>query len=160
MSDETIPDFEGAAPKNRKKKRKYTRRPVSEKPGYVPRPKPASNLALTEIDSRLAQAIRDRAEAMGRVSELVHWQDRLGRLEQEINSLIGFQQRLSGKGQIDRVDIHGQTSDGRFTPPLASALPFSHLTPIPEGVTSIPSRQPKPTTPNQADIVGNEGGFS
>src|SRR5208283_6237304 len=159
MSDETIPDFEGAAPKNRKKKRKYTR--VSEKqPGYVPRPKPASNLALTEIDSRLAQAIRDRAEAMGRVSELVHWQDRLSRLEQEINSLIGFQQRLSGKGQIDRVDIHGQTSDGRFTLPLASALPFSHLTPIPEGVTSIPSRQPKPTTPNQADIVGNEGGFS
>jgi hypothetical protein len=127
---------------------------------------PASTMANAEIDSRLAQAIRDRAKAMQMVSKLVHWQDRLNRLEQEINSLIGFQQRLSG--QVDRVDIYGQSADGRITSaPIASALPgqlpspFSHLNPIPVGVTSIPTKtaNPKPSGGNVADIAG-EGGFS
>ena len=128
--------------------------------------KRTEQLANAEIDNRLAQAIRDRSKAIQMVSRLVHWQDRLARLEQEINSLIGFQQRLTG--QIDRVDIYGQTADGRITSaPIASALPgqlpapFSHLNPIPDGVTSIPTKvaHPKPSGGNVADVAG-EGGFS
>lgn len=112
-------------------------------------------LAKVEIDARLAQAIRDRAQAMKQVSKLVHWQDRLARLEQEINSLIGFQQRLSGRA-VDRVEMLPVPAPVF----LAPANFGGHLTPIPDGVTSIPARQPKPTTPNQADTIAGEGGFS
>ena len=167
MTQDLVIDPLPEAPKKRLK-RKYTRRAVREE---VKPKRQTANLAGVEIDARIAQAIRDRAEAMVNVSKLVYWQDRLARIEQEINSLIGFQQRLSGKGQIDRVDIHGQTSDGRFTPPLASVPPYSHLTPPTtygghmadiSGVSSIPTKvaNPKPSHGNVAEIVGGEGGFS
>lgn len=123
-----------------------------------PRNAGATSLAKTEIDSRLAQAIRDRAKAMQQVSKLVHWQDRLARLEQEINSLIGFQQRLSG------MPISTPEQQSSLVEVLRAGIPMTsfggHLAPIPDGVTSIPARQPKPTSPNQADVVGGEGGFS
>lgn len=113
-----------------------------------------SNLAKAEIDSRLAAAIRDRAKAMQMVSKLVHWQDRLMRLEQEINSLIGFQQRLSGSPT--------QLTDAtrRLLPDAPTTFP-GHLAAIPEGVTSIPTKaaNPKPSGGNVAGIAG-EGGFS
>jgi hypothetical protein len=148
--------------KKRKAKRRYVRRPPVEEGAQPKRPKPSS-LANAEIDSRIAQAIRDRAEAMTRVSELIHWQDRLARLEQEINSLIGYQQRLSG---VDRIDIHGATSDGRYTPILSSSpiqtAPFAgHMAPIPEGVGSIPTKtpNPRPSGGNAVDIA-KEGGFA
>jgi hypothetical protein len=116
------------------------------------------SLANAEIDARLAQAIRDRAKAIAMVSKLVHWQDRLSRLEQEINSLIGFQQRLSGSPM--------QLTDAtRTLLPPASVSPgavFSHLNPIPEGVTSIPTKvaNPKPSGGNVAAEFMNDKGFS
>lgn len=141
-SDKKLPEGIDIVPVTKKR----SRSPSHEKKS------PASNLALAEIDSRLAQAIRDRAEALGKISELVHWQDRLGRLEQEINSLIGFQQRLSGSPMA-------LTDSTRVLLP-AEPSTFSHLNPIPDGVTSVPTRQPKPTTPNVAEKISGEGGFS
>ena len=91
---------------------------------------------------------------MQMVSKLAHWNDRLGRLEQEINSLIGYKQRL--ENGVERVEIYGQTSDGRITPaPL-----FSHLNEIPDTVTSIPAKQSIVTKRNVAQISEGEGGFS
>lgn len=122
-----------------------------------PRNAGATSLAKTEIDSRLAQAIRDRAKAIQQVSKLVHWQDRLARLEQEINSLIVFQQRLSGRAVL-AASVAGYTN---LSASVDSPTPYpGHAAPIPDGVTSIPARKPKPTSPNQADFVGGEGGFS
>lgn len=124
-----------------------------------PRSSGATSLAKAEIDSRLAQAIRDRAKASQQVSRLVHWQDRLARLEQEINSLIGFQQRLNG--HTGMTIPRNEEEFRRLSTGLETPTPYpGHAAPIPEGVTSIPSRQPKPTSPNQADFVGGEGGFS
>lgn len=119
------------------------------------------NLANAEIDSRLAAAIRDRAKAMQMVSKLAHWQDRLARLEQEINSLIGFQQRLSGKTAPDTAAgvLIAQVPGFRpFEPP-----PFAgRLADIPDGVTSIPTKvaNPKPSGSNVAEEFMNDKGFS
>lgn len=123
-----------------------------------------SSQANDEIDSRLAQAIRDRAKAMQMVSKLVHWQDRLARLEQEINSLIGFQQRLYGRSEIPYQMPDGRQVDGSslIITNIQPPTPFTgHLSPIPDGVTSIPTKvaNPKPSGGNMADIAG-EGGFS
>jgi hypothetical protein len=118
-------------------------------------PKVASQSEI-EIDSRLAQAIRDRAKAMAMVSKLVHWQDRLARLEQEINSLIGFQQRLTG--QID-------DSYKGVAPLMAPAGPPSfagHLADIPPGVSSIPTKTARatPSGGNVADQFLDDKGFT
>jgi hypothetical protein len=166
MSEEVIPEVEGVEPQ----KRKYTRRKKVREPRALRTPAPPKpllppSLALVEIDSRLAEAIRDRAEAMRMVSELVHWQDRLGRLEQEINSLIGFQQRLTGQAHSNPqwagieplLDAHKSAAGTPIPAPT-----FSHLNPIPEGVTSVPTKvaNPKPSHGNVAATVGGEGGFS
>jgi hypothetical protein len=144
-----------------KQKRKYTRhikiRPLRQSRQPTP-PKPAAKLADAEIDTRLAQAIRDRSKAMQMVSKLAYWQDRLMRIEQEINSLIGFQQRLMGQsGQAAAVPI-STFPPPNFTPPPAYA---GHLASISPEVTSIPTKvaNPKPSGGNVADIAG-EGGFS
>ena len=133
--------------------------------------KRTEQLANAEIDSRLAQAIRDRAQAIKQVSKLVHWQDRLMRLEQEINSLIGYKQRLSGNPESFATPVP-QLGIASLTPPMPLMGYAGDARPVPQpqfpghlggnldGVTSIPTRQPKPTTPNQADAIGNEGGFS
>src|ERR1700690_3083594 len=126
--------------------------------------KPRPSLPNDEIDSRWGAAIRDRAAAMKQVSKLVHWQDRLARLEQEINSLIGFKQRLNG-GTDSPVQY-------KITPILPISEPRPPFNPAPnafpghlagnlDGVTSIPTKvaNPKPSGANVADIVG-EGGFS
>jgi hypothetical protein len=99
---------------------------------------------------------------MAKVSELVHWQDRLSRLENEINSLIGYQQRLSGQTRTTQqsVDEILRLRTGTEAP-LVMPPTFSHLNPIPEGVTSVPTKvaSPKPSHGNAADLVGGEGGF-
>lgn len=157
-SDNTEQAVNVAPKKKRKSKRRWTRRQLSTEDTQPKRK--ATNLAGAEIDSRIAQAIRDRAEAMAKVSELVHWQDRLQRLEQEINSLIGFQQRLSGNHGVPLAQVESGYS--RLRTGLESpAPPFSHLAAIPDGVTSIPTKvsNPKPSGGNVADLA-DEGGFS
>jgi len=154
-------ELENAVPevprKRRKTKRHYARKSVSERPGYVPRPK-SSSLALAEIDGRLAQAVRDRAEAMGKVSELIHWQDRLQRLEQEINSLIGFQQRLSGNPEPFVTPVP-QLGIASLTPPTSYP---GHMVDI-GNVTSIPAGKEPKITPSRGNVgpdIAGEGGFS
>ena len=129
-----------------KVKRAYHRKP---KPVDSPKIQPNGSKAQAEIDNRIAQAIMDRATAIENVSKLTYWQDRLMRINQEIESLIGFQQRLSGQPA------------GSMAVPPSVVTGFSHTESIPAGISSIPApRGPKPTTPNMGPEVIREGGFS
>jgi hypothetical protein len=100
------------------------------------------NSAIAELDQRLAEAVRERGEAYRQVSELLMWQTRLQRVEQEINSLIEMKHRLNG-GTAPAV-----------VPSPASFQAFGEL---PSGVGSIPTRQPQPANPVAAAL--GEGGF-
>lgn len=125
----------------------------TKKPKRTRHSKP-DNLANSEIDKRLAQAIVDRAKALQMCSKLAYWQDRLQRVTQEIDSLINFQQRLLGK---EIMTISAAPSPIEVHAPSA----FSHLADI-SGAGSIPTppRQPKPTHGNVVEKVIDEGGFS
>lgn len=113
----------------------------------------ATNLALEEIDRRLAEALTEKSAAMANVSKLLYWQDRLQRITQEIESLIGYQQRLTG--QTSSI-IPPPISVGSTT----TGIPFVVGAPVPPGVTSAPVRQPAPSGTNLADTIGSEGGFA
>jgi len=131
-----MPDTEVVLPRRKRKPR-------------VDKPRVGSK-ALDQIDTRLAEALAEKEAALTNVSKLVYWQDRLTRVNQEIESLIGYQQRLTGQ--------------------TAAAIPFSSspVVPIPwyigaavpTGVTSAPAKQPAPSGSNMADEIGSEVGFS
>lgn len=123
----------------------------------VPRAGAVPSKALAEIDRRLTQAIADRMEASKNVSKLVYWQQKVIALEQEINTLIGYAQQLSGKPavppripQVDPMEVLAKTS-------------YSFTGDIPSNIGSIPAserpRGPRPTSTNAGDEVKNEGGF-
>lgn len=118
---------------------------------------PNGSAAMQEIDSRLAQALAERAVATKKVSALLYYQDRLTRLNQEIESLIGFQQRLMG--------LPAPAPVVTVTPDDVSAklvAAFSHTAEIPAGMGSMPTKRGPAPTPNgnAADAVSSEGGFS
>lgn len=109
--------------------------------------------ASTQIDHRLAEAIKERTKLHAAVSRLYSAQEKLSRIEQEINSLVQLRQRLNGS------DVTAIPSGYPVqTPP--STVPFMPSTDVPAGVGSIPARQPKPTTANAGPAVAKEGGFS
>ena len=127
---------------------------------YIPVPPKA----LGEIDTRLAQAISDRAHAVDQASKITYWQQKIVALDQEINTLIDFSNRLTGQNRapavrpIDPIDILRKTTlTGTVTP----AYDFRNE--VPPGVGSIPAGErpkgPRPSSGNAADAVKGEGGF-
>lgn len=117
--------------------------------------KSVSNSAAREIDARLAEALRERTEAVRQVAKLSFWQGRLASLEQEINSLIGYQQKLTGQ-PITSVSTPAALVPGSRT----DGAGFSHVADI-SGVSSIPSKQKRISpSSNVADSKEvTEGGF-
>lgn len=126
--------------------------PTRKRRTRVVKPK-SSSMALDEIDRRLAEALSERTAAIANVSKLVYWQDRLTRVNQEIDSLIGFQQRLTGK----TVTTEPRPADVQYT---STGVPFVVGAGVPPGVTSVPTRQPAPSGTNVAETIGSETGFS
>lgn len=133
----------------------------------LPKPAPAQTVpskALGEIDSRLARAIEDRAHAVDQASKITYWQQKIVALDQEINTLIDFSNRLTGQSRaptvhpVDPIDILRKTTlTGTVTP----AYDFRNE--VPPGVGSIPAGErqkgPRPSSGNAADAVKGEGGF-
>lgn len=112
------------------------------------------NRALLDVDERIVLALAERDEASRKVSLLIYWQDRLQRINQDIDMLIGIQQRLSGKVPESAPN---PTTAGPFAP---AAIPYSHTAVIPQNITSVPRQaNPQPSGGNVADEVSNEGGF-
>src|SRR6266481_6365473 len=72
--------------------------------------------ALGEIDTRLAQAISERAHAVDQATKIAYWQQKIVALDQEINTLIDFSNRLTGQNRapasqaIDPIDILRKTT--------------------------------------------------
>jgi len=133
----------------------------------LPKPAPAQTVpskALGEIDSRLARAIEDRAHAVDQAAKITYWQQKIVALDQEINTLIDFSNRLTGQNKVptihpvDPIDILRKTTlTGTVTP----AYDFRNE--VPPGVGSIPAGErqkgPRPSSGNAADAVKGEGGF-
>lgn len=129
---------------------------VKTKRAYHRKPKVSPNhngsKALAEIDNRLAQAIQERTKLHAEVSQLISAQERLSRVEQEINSLVQLQQRLVNPGASPMAEA--SPSSLPLPPDARLAQPFV-------GISSIPSpHQPKPTTANMGPELLKEGGFS
>jgi hypothetical protein len=134
--------------------------PENEAP---PTRKPRSNgltqLANEQIDRRLAEAIKERTKLHSQVSRMIYAQERLSRVEQEINSLVQLQQRLKGNGTSATSP---EMIIAQPHPPFAEISYAGHNAELPSGIGSIPSgpRQPKPTTANAGPALSKEGGFS
>jgi|HubBroStandDraft_5_1064220.scaffolds.fasta_scaffold84771_1 hypothetical protein len=109
-------------------------------------------MAEIEIDSNLARAIRERADAIKKVAALQYWNTRLTQLDNEINTLLGYQQRMNGGTPLP--------TPGFVIPPTVDPIgTYSHAAAIPASVGSIPAKQPIPTNGNISDMVAGEGGF-
>ena len=122
------------------------------------KPNHSDQLANAEIDRRLAEAIKERTKLHKVVSRLISSQERLGRVQQEINELVQLQQRLNGVVESSNP-MQSMTLLGGMVPPPSGYA--GHATDIPPEVGSIPApRQPKPTTANMGPDVKREGGFS
>lgn len=142
----------GVAPEPIMRKRVITR----------PRQQFRTSAAQKEIDSRLAQALRERADAMKKVSALVYYQDRLNRLNQEIDTLISYQQRLLGH-EPTTMTVGASSYVTGFQMGSGPSPAFSHLADLPPGIGSMPTKAPKPAaTPNgnAAAEVSSESGFN
>lgn len=107
----------------------------------VPQKRVRKSGAAAEIDKRIAEAIRERTQALKEISLYSFAQDKYARLNQEIHELITMQARMSGTTANLPV---GQT-----------AIPFSVAGMAP-GIASIPAKN----VPNIAEKVASEGGFS
>jgi len=131
------------------------------------KPAPASVVppkALGEIDTRLAQAISERAHAVEQAAKVAYWQQKIVALDQEINTLIDFSNRLTGQNRVPAVHpvdpmevLRKTTLSGTVTP----AYDFRNE--VPAGVGSIPAGErqkgPRPSSGNAADQVKGEPGF-
>lgn len=113
------------------------------------------NRALLDVDERIVVALAERDEASRKVSLLIYWQDRLARINQDIDMLIGIQQRLSGKAPEPTVSQAVPIGVG-----AVGAIPYSHTAVIPPNISSVPRQaNPQPSGGNVADEVSGEGGF-
>src|SRR6185503_11784385 len=99
-------------------------------------PKAPGSAALAQIDKKLSQALDARTEAMHKVSLLVYWQDKLARATQEVEYLIAAQQKLMG---------HPVLVGPALSVVPNSTIPIAHQAPFPEGIGSIPAKQPATT---------------
>lgn len=143
--------------------------PENEAP---PTRKPRSNgltqLANEQIDRRLAEAIKERTKFNSQVSRMIYAQERLSRVEQEINSLVQLQQRLKGNGtsatspEMIIAQPHPPFAEISYATSTLPVRLTGHNAELPLGIGSIPSgpRQPKPTTANAGPALSKEGGFS
>lgn len=122
------------------------------------KPNHSDSQANAQIDQRLAEAIKERTKLHSAVSRLYSAQERLSRVEQEINSLVQLQQRLSGQSAPSLPAP--LTPESFMVPGTVTPSPFTND--IPPGIGSIPAgpRQPKPTTANAGPSVAKEGGFA
>lgn len=112
----------------------------------VPQKRVRKSGAAAEIDKRIAEAIREKTQAMKDISLYVMAQDRHMRLTQEINELLGMQARMNGSTS---ADLATNGSNGQ------TAIPFS-VGGMAPGAASIPAKN----VPNIAEKVAAEGGFS
>jgi len=126
---------------------------------------PVQNIApkaLTVIEERIAKAITDRCQAVENSSKIAYWQQKVSMLDQEINTLIQYRRQLTGQ-------------ESNLVPPTvpvnpleilakSSTVGYSFANDIPPTVGSIPAGErikgPRPNSPNAADDIRNEGGFS
>jgi len=120
--------------------------------------------ALGEIDTRLAQAISERAHAVDQATKITYWQQKIVALDQEINTLIDFSNRLTGQNRVpavhpvDPMEVLRKTT---LSGTIAPAYDFRNE--VPAGVGSIPAGErqkgPRPSSGNAADQVKGEPGF-
>lgn len=175
QSAETKPrgmSAEGRAKISAAQKKRWSRLKAPKAVKTVRRmPVPANpSLAEHEIDSRLAQCIIERSTALQKVSALNYWQGRLKQLDEEIRTLLSYQQALHGQivttsnGPMPQFFPPGPPPMESSTPvvdPLKLAMePYSHAAPIPAGVGSIPAKKVVASGSNAADMVATEGGFN
>lgn len=114
----------------------------------------ATTRALDDVDQRIVVALAERDEASRKVSLLIYWQDRLQRVNQDIDSLISIQQRLSGTVANPPVVV------APMPPPVNLAIPYSHTAAIPTGVSSVPRQaNPLPSGSNVAAEVEGDNDF-
>lgn len=110
------------------------------------------NRALLDVDERIVMALAERDEATRKVSLLIYWQDRLARINTDIDMLITIQQRLTGK-----VPEPATQAPAPFA---SAAIPYSHSAVIPPNISSVPRQaNPQPSGANVAADVEGEGGF-
>lgn len=120
----------------------------------------SGNRALLDVDQRIVVALAERDEASRKVSLLIYWQDRLSRINSDIDMLISIQQRLSGQVPLLPTTLPGQPVPLQPAP-VSLGIPYSHTAVIPSNITSEPRQaNPLPSGANVADEVGGEGGFS
>lgn len=118
---------------------------------------PKASRALLDVDQRIVVALAERDEASRKVSLLVYWQDRLRRINQDLDVLISIQQRLSGQVPIplQLQPIQPDAPSLTVTTPTLT-IPYQHAAPISPSITSVP----RPSGVNVAGDVEGEGGFS
>lgn len=120
------------------------------------KPNKVGGRALLDVDERIVKALAERDEASRKVSLLVYWQDRLTRVNQEIESLIGIQQKLSGVVVAEPIPQAPLPSSYNPIP----MIPYSHTATIPNNVSSIPRQaQPMPSGANVASEVEGDSDF-
>lgn len=158
-----------------RQKRKYTRRKprkVSKIAGTVkpaptivpavpPRPRYGAPKAMEEVDRQLATAISQKPAYHEQLATLFSQtaltQQRLERLNQQIQELVNLQRQLDGEGpaQVRTPDL-----DPRMVAMMPSPQPAPMFGEVPQGVASIPARQPKPTpNGNAAEQVKGDRGW-
>jgi hypothetical protein len=148
---EELLNQENKSAKPRKPRADKGKHRTPRKADPLPIPNPALSKTLAQIDTRLAELIAERSSVIRNVHA---WQGKLNGVNEEIESLIRLQQRMNPGAPSLPENIIASNS----VPSIAFA-PYSHLNPVPPGAGSIPARQPKPTSPNVAELVAAEGGF-
>jgi hypothetical protein len=162
MSDAVVPPIEVPKPK-----RKYTRRKKVKAPrvpkiaGTVkpeptapvlppPRPRYGAPKALEEVDRQLATAISQKPAYHEQLSTLFSQtaltQQRLERLNQQIQELVNLQRQLDGEQGVTASTgvTFGPMTVPRNVASLVDSVSAPMFGEVPAGVGSIPAKQPAP----------------
>ena len=171
MSDNTVPPLPTEAPKP---KRKYVRhkplkarkvpkiagtaQPAPTMPIAAPlRPRYGAPQALEEVDRQLAHAIAQKPayheQLANLFAETSRTQQKLDRLNQQIQELISVQRQLDGESP---VAVRNVAPPPELDARVAGMVPGWQKD-IPAGVGSIPAKQPKPSGGNAADQAKGGG---
>lgn len=150
--------------------------PVATMPAPAPpRPRYGAPKALEEVDRQLAAAIAQKPAYHEQLANLFAqtslWQQKLDRLVQQIQELVSLQRQLDGETTVTNTGFtvtHAGTI-GVGGPPIELDPRVAGMIPgagngtmfgeVPQGVSSIPARQPKPTSSNVADEAKKMGGW-
>lgn len=124
--------------------------------------KVGSKRSLEDVDHRIVVALAERDEASKKVSLLVYWQDRLARINADLDLLISVKQRLSGQIPLPSPLPASPGLPGpAYSGGPSLTIPYSHTAIIPNNITSEPRQaNPLPSGANVAGEVEGEGGFS